>query len=42
MKKGLYGIKIEDQLLVVDKDNGFLGFENLTQVHYDRALFDFN
>lgn len=41
-KDGEYGIRIEDALMVVNKGNGFLGFENLTKVPYDRNLMDFN
>lgn len=34
-KAGEYGIRIEDELLVVDAGDDFLGFENLTMCPYD-------
>jgi Xaa-Pro aminopeptidase len=40
-KKDAFGIRIEDELVVVNKGNGFLGFENLTKCPYDRNLFDY-
>ncbi|EAS02360.3 Xaa-pro aminopeptidase, putative (macronuclear) [Tetrahymena thermophila SB210] len=40
-KEGHFGIRIEDDLVVVKKPTeGFLGFENLTLVPYDRNLID--
>lgn len=39
-REGKYGIRIEDQLLVVEKGNGFYGFENLTMIPYERNLID--
>lgn len=40
-KEGQFGIRIEDDLVVVKKaQEGFLGFENLTVAPYDRNLID--
>ena len=41
-KEGSFGIRIEDELVVVDLGNGFYGFQNLTLVPYDRNLIDFD
>lgn len=38
--EGKYGIRIENLVEVVEKDNGFYGFKNLTLVPYARALID--
>lgn len=37
-KEGFFGIRIEDDLVVVNKGDGYLGFENLTLCFYDRNL----
>jgi Xaa-Pro aminopeptidase len=37
---GKFGIRIEDDLIVVDKGDGFLGFECVSLVPYDRNLID--
>lgn len=40
-KEGGFGIRIEDDLVVVKKSTeGFLGFENLTIAPYERNLID--
>lgn len=41
-KEGAFGIRIEDDLVVVKKPQheGFLGFENLTVAPYDNNLID--
>lgn len=40
-KEGGFGIRIEDDLVVVKKSaEGFLGFENLTIAPYERNLID--
>lgn len=35
-----FGIRIENLIVCVEKNNGFLGFENLTVCPYDRNLID--
>ena len=35
-----FGIRIENEVLVVKKDEGHLGFENLTFIPYERNLMD--
>ncbi|EGR31899.1 hypothetical protein IMG5_100490 [Ichthyophthirius multifiliis] len=40
-KDGEFGIRIEDDLVVINKGNEFLGFENLTLCPYDRNLIDY-
>lgn len=37
---GKFGIRIEDDLIVVEKGDGFLGFECVSLVPYDRNLID--
>jgi Xaa-Pro aminopeptidase len=37
-----FGIRIENSVLVVDKGDEKLGFENLTYLHYERNLIDLN
>ena len=39
-EKDNYGIRIENNLLVVEKDEKHLGFENLTFLPYERELID--
>jgi Xaa-Pro aminopeptidase len=39
-KTGEYGIRIENLVLVVDKEDGMLGFKPLTLAPIDRALID--
>ena len=40
--KDKFGIRIENEILVVDKGNNKLGFENLTLLPYERNLIDMN
>ena len=35
-----FGIRIENEVLIVKKDEGYLGFENLTFIPYERNLID--
>ena len=37
-REGAFGIRLENLVLVVDKGEGFLGFEHLTLVPFDRRL----
>ena len=37
-RQGAFGIRLENLMLVVDKGEGFLGFEHLTLVPFDRRL----
>lgn len=37
---GAFGIRIENLVLVEGKGDGFLGFNNITVVPYDRNLID--
>lgn len=37
---GKFGIRIEDDLIVVDKGDGFLGFECVSLVPYDLNLIE--
>lgn len=39
-KEGEYGIRIENLVVVVEKENSMLGFETLTKVPLDAALID--
>ena len=39
-EEGNFGIRIENEVLVVEKDEKKLGFENLTFVPYERNLID--
>ena len=39
-ESGKFGIRIENCLLVVKKQEGFLGFDNITMTPYDRNLID--
>ena len=39
-KKDNFGIRIENEVLVVKKDEEHLGFENLTFIPYERNLMD--
>eukprot|EP00825_Cyclidium_porcatum_P038034 TRINITY_DN4324_c0_g4_i2.p4 TRINITY_DN4324_c0_g4~~TRINITY_DN4324_c0_g4_i2.p4 ORF type:complete len:160 (-),score=30.69 TRINITY_DN4324_c0_g4_i2:105-584(-) len=39
-EEGKFGIRIEDQLLVVERENKYIGFQNLTLVPYERKLID--
>ena len=39
-EKDSFGIRIENSVLVVEKNNGMLGFENLTYLPYERNLID--
>ena len=41
-EKDNYGIRIENNLLIVEKDEKHLGFENLTYLPYERNLIDMN
>ena len=41
-EKDNYGIRIENNLLIVEKDEQHLGFENLTYLPYERNLIDMN
>lgn len=41
-KEGEYGIRIENLVLVVDKGQGFYGFETLTMVPIDPRLIEFS
>ena len=41
-KTGEYGIRIENLVVVVEKEHGFLGFETLTCVPLDEKLVDFS
>jgi Xaa-Pro aminopeptidase len=41
-KEGAYGIRIENLILVVDKGNGFYGFETLTIAPIDTRLIQFD
>ena len=41
-EKDSFGIRIENEVLVVEKDEKHLGFENLTFVPYERNLIDMN
>lgn len=34
-KEGEYGFRIEDELLIIDVGDDYLGFENLTMCPYD-------
>jgi Xaa-Pro aminopeptidase len=36
--EGFYGIRIENVMVVIEKENGFLGFETLTLVPFDHSL----
>ena len=37
-EEGAFGIRIEDVMLVVEKNPGFIGFENVTMVPYEKNL----
>ena len=39
-EKDSFGIRIENEVLVVEKDENHLGFENLTFIPYERNLID--
>ena len=39
-EKDHFGIRIENEVLVVEKDQKFLGFENITFLPYERNLID--
>ena len=39
-EKDSFGIRIENSVLVVKKENNKLGFENLTYLPYERKLID--
>ena len=39
-RPGRWGIRIENMLLCVQKDNGLLGFESLTQCAIDETLLE--
>ena len=39
-KKDEFGIRIENVLLVIEKEESFLTFENLTMVPYEKSLLD--
>ena len=41
-KNGEYGIRIENLVVVVEKENGFLGFDTITRVPLDEKLIDFS
>ena len=41
-EKDSFGIRIENEVLVVEKDEKHLGFENLTYLPYERNLIDMN
>jgi Xaa-Pro aminopeptidase len=41
-EKDNFGIRIENEVLVVEKDDNHLGFENLTFLPYERNLIDMN
>jgi len=41
-EKDNFGIRIENEVLVVEKDENHLGFENLTFIPYERNLIDMN
>ena len=41
-EENAFGIRIENSILVVKKDNDKLGFENLTYLPYERNLIDLN
>lgn len=41
-KENEYGIRIENLVIVVDKGNGFYGFETLTMAPIDTKLIDFD
>lgn len=41
-KDGEFGIRIENLLVVVDKGDGYWGFDNLTMCPYDRYSMDLN
>ena len=41
-KKDSFGIRIENEVLVVEKEGNMLGFENLTYLPYERNLIDMN
>ena len=41
-EKDNFGIRIENEVLVVEKDDKHLGFENLTFLPYERNLIDMN
>lgn len=40
-KTGEYGIRIENLVVVVEKDNGFLGFDTITRAPLDEKLIDY-
>lgn len=40
--EGEFGIRIEDELVVVKKGDINLGFENFTNCPYERSLIDLN
>lgn len=39
-KEGAFGIRIENLVVVIEKENGFLGFETITLAPIDRNLID--
>ena len=39
-EKDKFGIRIENEVLVIEKDENHLGFENLTYLPYERNLID--
>ena len=39
-EKDAFGIRIENEVLVVEKQGNLLGFENLTYLPYERNLID--
>lgn len=39
-EENAFGIRIENDLIVIDKGNGWLGFENITLFPYERNLID--
>lgn len=39
-KEGSFGIRIENLITVVEKGDGYYGFQNLTMCPYDRNLID--
>ncbi len=39
-EKDNFGVRIENELLVIKKEEGYLGFENLTFLPYERNLID--
>ena len=41
-EKDAFGIRIENSVLVVKKNDDYLGFENLTYLPYEKNLFDMN